>query len=69
MMDKQILESDLKTLLTSLDPVRAKWKALGIALKMTAYDLDAIEANTRGSVERALQEMLAQWLKSESGRI
>ena len=68
-MDKQILENDLKTLVTSLDPVKAKWKALGIALRMTAYDLDAIEANTRGSVERALLEMLAQWLKSDETRV
>ena len=62
-MDRPI--SDEANLLLELHPVRAKWRDLGIALKMKQADLDAIEKDTSGSVDRALQNMLTQWLKSD----
>ena len=62
-MDRPI--SDESNLLLELHPVRAKWRDLGIALKMKQTDLDAIEKDTTGAVDRALQNMLTQWLKSD----
>ena len=55
-------------LVEGLHPVRAKWRSLGIALKMTKNDLDAIENTVKGDVERALQDMLGQWLRSDEVR-
>lgn len=62
-MDRPI--SDEANLLLELHPVRAKWRDLGIALKMKQADLDAIEKDTTGAVDRALQNMLTQWLRSD----
>ena len=62
-MDRPICqEADL---LVELHPVRAKWRDLGIALKMLQTDLDAIEKDTIGAVDRALQNMLSQWLRTD----
>ena len=61
-------ERDLKTLVVKLHDVRLKWRELGVVQEMKPPDLDAIEMNTRGSVERALDEMLSQWLNSAEVR-
>ena len=64
-MDRPISEKDL---LVGLHSVRAKWRSFGIALKVEKSDLDAIEKNTGGDVDRALQDMLSQWLRLEEVR-
>ena len=68
-MNPPILEEDFKTLVNKLHPVQAKWKSLGIALKMQCYDLDAIEQNAGSSgVQQMLVNMLNQWLLSDQTR-
>ena len=62
-MDPPILEKDFKILVDKLHPVQAKWKSLGIALRMQCYDLDAIEQDAGSSgVQQMLVNMLNQWL-------
>ena len=63
-MDRPISEPEL---LEELHSLRAKWREFGTALKMKQYDLNAIEKNA-GAVDRALQLMLTQWLKSDEER-
>ena len=64
-MDRPISEPKL---LEELHSLRAKWREFGTALKMEQSDLDAIEKNAGGAVDRALQLMLTQWLKSDEER-
>ena len=69
MINPPILEKDFKTLVLKLNPVQAKWRSLGIALKVQHYDLDAIEKNAGNyGVQRMLEDMLNQWMNSEQTR-
>ena len=49
---------------SALLPIAAKWKAVGIALRMTSGDLDTIETSPRStSPDKCLTEMLILWLR------
>ena len=44
-------------------PIAAKWKDVGIALRLRPSDLDGIETTHSTSPERCLTEMLMLWLR------
>ena len=46
-----------------MTPVAAKWKAVGLALRLKLGELDSIAASHPHNVEECLSEMLTQWLR------
>ena len=51
--------------MNELYEVRAKWYDLGVQLRMTLPDLDAIETQYQNNPDRCLQRMLSDWLSRE----
>ena len=45
-----------------LNPVSAKWKSIGIALRLTPNTLDGIQAKNSGDPSTCLTSMLTEWL-------
>ena len=56
------INDDLFDVNNELMPVAARWKNLGIALRLDSAQLDRIEADNR-KVEDSLTEVLKLWLK------
>ena len=59
---------DLATLVKELCEVRAKWYDLGVQLRMTTPDLDAIQTQNQNSPDMlnvCLRQMLSVWLTKE----
>ena len=57
-------KSDLGELLKKLFPARSKWYNLGLELKLSPDDLDAISATTKP--DDCFREMLKLWLSSDT---
>ena len=53
---------DLFDLKTELSPVIARWKQLGLALRLYPYKLDVIEKENK-ELEECLTKVLTLWLK------
>ena len=56
---------DLATLVNELYEVRAKWYDLGVQLRMTIHDIDAIEIEYSKHSDTCLRKMLSVWLTRE----
>ena len=57
------LESDdLPDVQDELTPVAAKWKSIGIALRLNSDTLDSIQAEKSGDLTACLESMVTDWL-------
>ena len=45
-----------------LEPVTARWKEVGLALRLKRNQLDVIEKERRGQMDECLTEVLTLWL-------
>ena len=63
-IDEDLLSPDnIKEVLDEIWDYRARWKSIGIELRVDTGTLDAIEANNR-KVGGCLQEMIKHWLRN-----
>ena len=53
---------DLFDVVSELQPVRARWKHIGLALRLSPHQLKMIEFENRGGIEDGLTEVLTRWL-------
>ena len=51
--------------MTELYEVRAKWYDLGVQLRMTTPDLDAIQTQYQNNPDTCVRKMLSDWLTKE----
>ena len=56
-----IIDIDLFKVLSELQPVTARWKYIGLALRLSPALLETIESD-RGNLQDRLTEVLTQWL-------
>ena len=54
---------DLFDVRKELNPVAAKWKNIGIALRLNPDILDSIQAGNSNNPQACLSSMLTEWLK------
>ena len=59
---KTLTKEDLHSIVAALYQARAKWKYIGLGLKINSDDLQAIEGENR-KLEDCLQCMLIKWLE------
>ena len=55
--------NDLKAIRTAIWEARSDWQDIGIELGLKVADLDAIEKNNHGNVEKCFSKMLTLWLR------
>ena len=54
---------DLFDVQCELNPVSAKWKSIGIALRLSPNTLDRIQDEKRGEPSACLTSVVTEWLK------
>lgn len=54
---------DLFDVKRELNPVSAKWKSIGVALRLNPNTLDGIEAKNSGDPSTCLISMVTEWLR------
>ena len=54
---------DLFDVTKELTPVSAKWRSIGLALRLKPNTLDGIQAKNSGDPSTCLTSMLTEWLK------
>ena len=59
----QLTIKDLKYVKKAVWGARTKWMDIGLELDIIKTDLDAINAEYRGEIEKCFMEMLSLWLK------
>ena len=57
-----VANDDLFDVKSELEPVAARWKSIGLALRLDPSELKKIEKDNRDSVEDCLTEALTLWL-------
>ena len=57
------VEEDAFDVITELTPVAARWKAIGMALRLTSGKLDRIESSHPGKPTECLSDVILEWLK------
>ena len=65
MFTDTLAQEDLATLVNELYEVRAKWFDLGVQLRMSTPDLDAIQTQYQNNPDACLRQMLSDWLTKE----
>ena len=56
--------SDMREVIDTLWGYRAKWRLIGIQMRIEPGDLDAISKSKKEDVDDALYEVTKQWLRS-----
>ena len=57
------LNDDLFDVTSELNPVCAKWKSIGIALRLSHSTLESIQANNNNNSTTCLTSVVTEWLK------
>lgn len=58
-------EDDLFDLIQELEPLKHRWRSIGLGLRLRSSTLAAIETTHRMDLHRCLEEMLGCWIRKE----